>query len=141
MIAQEQRRIWHPVLAKPIRDIAWKAQEGLCRRYRELARAGKPPTVRTAAIARELAIAKQAHPVGAWCAQVNWTVLSALAPDGSTSSREAATHSGGCQNMEGNRRLPHVLPALRRSRNMLAHPGPAAKEVAQFVVASARACR
>ena len=57
-------------LAKPIRDIAWKAQERLCRRYRKLARAGKPPTVVTAAIARELAgfvwaIAKQAHPAGA----------------------------------------------------------------------------
>jgi hypothetical protein len=32
-------------LAKPIRDTAWKAQERLCRRYRKLARAGKPPTV------------------------------------------------------------------------------------------------
>jgi transposase len=57
-------------LAKPIRDIAWKAQERLCRRYRKLARAGKPPTVVTAAIARELAgfvwaIAKQAQPLGA----------------------------------------------------------------------------
>ena len=51
-------------LAKPIRDIAWKAQERLCRRYRALARAGKLPTVITVAIARELAgfiwaIAKQ----------------------------------------------------------------------------------
>ena len=51
-------------LAKPIRDIAWKAQERLCRRYRKLARTGKQPTVITAAIARELAgfvwaIAKQ----------------------------------------------------------------------------------
>ena len=57
-------------LAKPIRDTAWKAQERLCRRYRKLARAGKPPTVVTAAIARELAgfvwaIAKQAQPTGA----------------------------------------------------------------------------
>lgn len=57
-------------LAKPIRDIAWKAQERLCRRYRKLARAGKPPTVVTAAIARELAgfvwaIAKQAQPIAA----------------------------------------------------------------------------
>src|SRR5215469_11589059 len=56
-------------LAKPIRDTAWKAQERLCRRYRKLARAGKPPTVVTAAIARELAgfvwaIAKQAQPAG-----------------------------------------------------------------------------
>jgi transposase len=41
-------------LAQPIRDTAWKAQERLCRRYRKLARAGKPPTVVTAAIAREL---------------------------------------------------------------------------------------
>jgi transposase len=57
-------------LAKPIRDIAWKAQERLCRRYRKLARIGKLPTVVTAAIARELAgfvwaIAKQVHPGGA----------------------------------------------------------------------------
>ena len=54
-------------LTKPIRDTAWKAQERLCRRYRKLARAGKPPTVVTAAIARELtgfvwAIARQAQP-------------------------------------------------------------------------------
>ncbi|MHB8416401.1 MAG: IS110 family RNA-guided transposase [Acidiferrobacteraceae bacterium] len=53
-------------LAKPIRDTAWKAQERLCRRYRKLTRAGKPPTVVTAAIARELAgfvwaIAQQAQ--------------------------------------------------------------------------------
>jgi transposase len=51
-------------LPKLIRDIAWKAQERLCRRYRALARAGKLPTVIIAAIARELsgfvwAIAKQ----------------------------------------------------------------------------------
>lgn len=57
-------------LAKPIRDTAWKAQERLCRRYRKLVRAGKLPTVATAAIARELAgfvwaIAKQAHPASA----------------------------------------------------------------------------
>ena len=42
-------------LARSIRDTAWKAQERLCRRYRKLARAGKPPTVVTTAIARELA--------------------------------------------------------------------------------------
>ena len=59
----------------------------------------------------------------------------------STSSHEVATHSGVCQNMKGNRCLPHVLPALRCSRNMLAHPRSAAKEVAQFVMASAIACR
>ena len=55
-------------LAKPIRDTAWKAHERLCRRYRKLIRAGKLPTVATAAIARELAgfvwaIAQQAHTV------------------------------------------------------------------------------
>jgi transposase len=54
-------------LTKPIRDTAWKAQERLCQRYGKLSRAGKPPTVVTAAIARELAgfvwaIAKQAQP-------------------------------------------------------------------------------
>ena len=56
-------------LAKPIRDTAWKAQERLCRRYRKLARTGKPATVVTTAIARELAgfvwaIAKQVEPLG-----------------------------------------------------------------------------
>ena len=40
---------------KAIRDIAWKAQTRLCARYRKLARAGKPATIVTAAIARELA--------------------------------------------------------------------------------------
>ena len=57
-------------LAKPIRDIAWKAQERLCRRHRKLALEGKPPTVVTAAVARELvgfvwAIAKQVHAISA----------------------------------------------------------------------------
>jgi transposase len=57
-------------LAKPIRDTAWKARERLCGRYRKLARAGKPPNVVTAAIARELAgfvwaIARQAQPAAA----------------------------------------------------------------------------
>jgi hypothetical protein len=41
-------------LAKPIRDIAWKAQERLCLRYRKLARLGKLKTVICTAIAREL---------------------------------------------------------------------------------------
>src|SRR3954467_15324171 len=57
-------------LTKPIRDTAWKAQERLCRRYRKLALAGKPPTVVTTAIARELAgfvwaIANQVESSGA----------------------------------------------------------------------------
>jgi transposase len=42
-------------LASTIRNTAWKAQLRLGRRYRRLAQAGKPPTVVTTAIARELA--------------------------------------------------------------------------------------
>jgi hypothetical protein len=42
-------------LAKPIRAAARKTQERPGRRYRKLARAGKSPTLVTAAIARELA--------------------------------------------------------------------------------------
>jgi hypothetical protein len=42
-------------LPNPICDIAWKAQERLCRRHRKLNRAGKLKTVVTTAIARELA--------------------------------------------------------------------------------------
>jgi transposase len=38
-----------------IREIAWKAQLRLCRRYRRLAHSGKPANVVTTAIARELA--------------------------------------------------------------------------------------
>jgi transposase len=41
-------------LAKPIRDIAWKAQERLCRRHRKLTRTGKTKNIVAAAIAREL---------------------------------------------------------------------------------------
>jgi len=40
---------------KPIRDIAWKGQVRLCSRYRRLARTGKPASIVTTAIARELA--------------------------------------------------------------------------------------
>jgi transposase len=47
LIRQEQ-------LPKPIRDTAWKAQLRLCNRYRKLAKAGKPATTVTTAIAREL---------------------------------------------------------------------------------------
>jgi len=55
----------HP---KPIREIAWKAQLRLCARSRKLARSGKPATIVTAAIARELAgfvwaIARRLSPV------------------------------------------------------------------------------
>lgn len=41
-------------LPKSIRDIAWKAQERLCRRYRTLSRSGKLSIVVCTAIAREL---------------------------------------------------------------------------------------
>jgi transposase len=37
-----------------VREIAWKAQVRLCRRYRSLERKGKRPTVIATAIAREL---------------------------------------------------------------------------------------
>lgn len=43
-----------PEFEQLVRDLAGKAQDRLRRRYRQLARAGKLPTVITAAIAREL---------------------------------------------------------------------------------------
>lgn len=39
---------------RAVREIAWKAQVRLCRRFRSLSRKGKSPTVVAAAIAREL---------------------------------------------------------------------------------------
>lgn len=42
-------------LPKAVREIAWKAQLRLCSRYRRLAARGKPQTVVTTAIAREMA--------------------------------------------------------------------------------------
>jgi transposase len=42
-------------LPKPIRDIAWKAQVRLCKRFRRLVARGKHPNVVVTAIARELA--------------------------------------------------------------------------------------
>ena len=39
---------------KVVRDIAWKAQERLCKRYRKLSNRGKKSTVVVTAIAREL---------------------------------------------------------------------------------------
>jgi transposase len=42
-------------LPKAVREIAWKAQLRLCSRYRRLAARGKPKTVVTTAIAREMA--------------------------------------------------------------------------------------
>lgn len=42
-------------LPKPVRDIAWKAQDRLCRRYRTLSAKGKKSTVVVTAVARELA--------------------------------------------------------------------------------------
>jgi len=40
---------------KSVRDVAWRAQERLCKRYRQLTMRGKKPTVVVTAIARELA--------------------------------------------------------------------------------------
>ena len=36
-------------LAKPVPDVAWKEQERLCRRYRQVCLGGKSPAVITAA--------------------------------------------------------------------------------------------
>jgi len=57
-------------LPKAVREIAWKAQIRLCSRYRRLAARGKPQTVVTTAIAREMAafiraIARHVQPVEA----------------------------------------------------------------------------
>jgi hypothetical protein len=51
-------------VAERVRQIAWKAQTRLCRRYRHLAATGKRASVVTTAVARELigfvwAIAKE----------------------------------------------------------------------------------
>jgi hypothetical protein len=59
-------------LPRAIRDIAWTAQERLCRRYRKLVQAGKPQTVAITAIARELcgfvwAIARLARAIMLGC--------------------------------------------------------------------------
>jgi transposase len=55
-------------LPKTIRDIAWKAQLRLCKRFRTMSSAGKKPTVVVAATARELcgfiwAISREVKPV------------------------------------------------------------------------------
>ena len=42
-------------LPKEVRDIAWKAQVRLCKRYRVLTARGKRPTVVATAVAREMA--------------------------------------------------------------------------------------
>jgi len=54
-------------LAKPIRDIAWKAEVRLCARYRRLCASGKPSNLVVTAIAREMlafawAIGQQIEP-------------------------------------------------------------------------------
>lgn len=53
-VAQHKARVLE-TQPKYVRDLAWKAQERLCRRYRSLQARGKKSTVVTAAIARELA--------------------------------------------------------------------------------------
>jgi 2'-5' RNA ligase len=51
-LAGLQRRLEH--CAKPIQDIAWKAQVRLCKRYRRLVARGKNANVVVTAIAREI---------------------------------------------------------------------------------------
>jgi transposase len=63
-VAQQRRQ---EALAKPVRDIAWRAQVRLCARHRRLAATGKSAPVVATAIARELlgfawAIARAAQP-------------------------------------------------------------------------------
>ncbi len=53
--------------SKVVRDLAWKTQTRLCKRYRQLSNRGKKSTVVATAIARELcgfiwALAKELHP-------------------------------------------------------------------------------
>ncbi|MDB5392801.1 MAG: family transposase, partial [Rhodospirillales bacterium] len=119
-------------LAKPIRDTAWKAQERLCRRYRRLARAGKLPTVTTAAIARELsgfawAIAKQ----------VSRPALDALSYVRSTAIRGSSVTRPGCRfwrraesasgSTSSGRMQSMTAPAMarRRRRSSISSPKPA----------------
>ena len=68
-------------------------------------------------------------------------VLSDFAPTAVVTSRLSTPDSGGRQQVQHDCRPPHVLPAPRCSRDGLTHPGSAAEEVAQFVMASTVACR
>ena len=53
-VAQHKARILE-AQPKLVRDLAWKAQERLCKRYRTLEARGKKSTIIAVAIARELA--------------------------------------------------------------------------------------
>ena len=64
----ETIRIRLESVAKPVREIAWKAQTRLCARYRRMMAAGKTAPIVIAAIAREMAaflwaIGRQVEPV------------------------------------------------------------------------------
>ena len=50
----QQRHDRIELLPKSVRDIAWKGQQRMCRRYRHLMAASKPKVVATTAIAREM---------------------------------------------------------------------------------------
>ena len=56
MPARVSRKLYdrNETVSAPVRDIAWKAQQRLCGRYRRLVAAGKPRVVVTTAIAREM---------------------------------------------------------------------------------------
>jgi transposase len=69
MHARVSRKLYDRLEAVPqnLRDIAWKAQVRLCRRWRRLSASGKPKVVVTTAIAPEMAgfiwaIARQVQP-------------------------------------------------------------------------------
>ena len=53
-VAQHKARVLE-TQPQCVRDLAWKTQERLCKRYRSLQARGKKSTVIVAAIARELA--------------------------------------------------------------------------------------
>ena len=61
MQARVSRRLFERIehLSKEVRDIAWRAQLRLCKRYRRLAAAGKPKVVVTTRSGRSTAIARE----------------------------------------------------------------------------------
>ena len=79
-------------LPKEVRDIAWKAQRRLCKRYRVLIAMGKRATAVATAVAREMAA-------------FLWAIAQVAAPKKAASSGHP--HPGS--------RLPHPLPSLSRA--------------------------
>jgi transposase len=113
-------------LSKPVRDIAWKAQERLCRRYRKLGHAGKLKTVITIAIARELsgfvwAIAKQTQAASTEGAAVDVVAVRRRSPP--NTSRPKLGKAGGTATARrtlvsaNSRTYPTLDPRQRKLRD------------------------